>query len=285
MAVGSPCSAPLPSTTPPGGPAGLPPRSASLLRRVCRRLPGQDEARQRGAGAERGLKGASELLCGVWLPSGRREAPPERSGKLLTNVGPACSAGRRSGQRQHGRPLATQGRDPRPRHAPDPAPTGGIKCRPSAFRTLADGGGPGWHSPPWHISNHFPQPSSPLRRAALCASVSPVRMGCTAAVGTPGWAELPVGCRGLPGSSRPGQEPHLHRWPGTNTYLSPSGCSPGAGCVEPGVPLPGSAGTPCASTPGHPAPPCALHRRSRPPRDTLGCRFKGWEADMIPPER
>lgn len=192
--MGSPCSAPLPNTTPPRGPAGpcpaLPPQS------ILQCLPGQDEAQQHGAGVEQGLEGASELLCGVWLPSSRREAPPEHSGKLLTNVGLACSAGRWPQQRQHGCMLARQGRDPHRWHA----------------LALGEDASP----QPFGSSLASFQPAPPTKQPPLsCCTLRlsfPMGLGGTPMTGMPGQAELPTGCRGHLGSSWPGRAPHPHRW-------------------------------------------------------------------------
>lgn len=153
----------LPYTTPPRGPC-----SAPRLRHAG--LPGQDEAWQRGARAERSLKGARELLCGVWLPSSRREAPPERSGKLLANVGPVCSAGHRPRRRQRGRLRARRGRDSPPLHALAPA---GQSAGPQPFRSwLAKGVK---RAPP-RAARFQPAPPTeqlPLLFCAPRASVSP----------------------------------------------------------------------------------------------------------------
>lgn len=55
-----------------------------------------------------------------------------------------------------------------------------------------------------------PTKQPPLSCCAPCLSF-PVGLGCIPTAGMPGQAELPVGCRGHPGSSWPGQAPHPHR--------------------------------------------------------------------------
>ena len=255
--------------TPPRGPARPPPCSASRLWRVGRRLPGQDGARLHGAGAERGLEGAGELLCCVWLPSGRREAPPERSGKLLTNVGPARCAETLG----HG----TLRRWPRL----------GAKCRPSAAQTLTGGGAPGWCSPPRRVSNQLPRPSSPLWCPAPRASVSP--WGCTPQRGCQAGLSCPWGAGGTQGAAgRGGSLTHpAGSRPGTDPYLPPRGARP-----APAVPAARSQASPCPARPPPPVParrvpcvtPCPSPKTSSP-RGHPGLRSEVWETDTIPLKR
>lgn len=222
--------------TPPRGPAGPPPRSAPLLRHVCRCLPGQDEAQQRGARAERGLEGASELLCGVWLPSGRREAPLEHSGKLLTNAPPDAAKAVRPPARQTG-----------------PRPSGTLEgnCRPSAFQILAGRGDQDGTAPLGAFPSSSPRPSSPLCHAAPGASVSPW-----------GWAAPPWwGCQarlsslwGAGGTREAtGQGGCLTRTigsrPGPNPYLTPRGAR-----LAPAVPAAWSQACPRPAQPASPKP-------------------------------
>lgn len=184
-------------------------------------------------------------------------------------------------------PPPCQSRDPRPRHTLDPAPGRGESASPRPFGHLLVRGA-GMAQP--CMARFQPAPLTkqpPLSCCTPCLSF-PVGMGCTPMVGMPGWAKLPVGCRGLPWSSWAGRVPHLCHWQPARCkhVFTPSGCSPGAGCaacVEPGVPLPSPAGTPYASMPGTLCP-CALHQKHCPPTDALGLRFEGWEADMITQE-
>lgn len=179
----------------------------------------------------------------------QREAPPERSGKLLTNVGPAAGRGEGSAAAQH--------------------------------QT-----GPGPRSHPWHglaaaLGSAQPRTAHSL---AARASVSPP---FSAMLGMPGWAGLLVGCGGHPGSAQPGRAPQPAAWQPARheAVLTPPRHSPGAGCagcVEPGVPSPGPA--PLCQHSGHPESPPALTRRAPCCRDTLGfsacsCTHK------TPPER
>lgn len=109
--------------------------------------------------------------------------------------------------------------------------------------------GPGWDSPARCISIQLPPAKQPpLSCCTRCLSF-PVGLGCTPMVGMPSQAELPVGCRGHPGSNRPGRVPHPHHWQPAwpKPVFNPPGRSPGAGCagcVEPGVPSPSPAGIP-----------------------------------------
>lgn len=110
---------------------------------------------------------------------------------------------------------------------------------------------------------------------------------CTPMVGMPGQAELPMGCRGHPGSSWPGQVPHLHHWQPARhkPVLTPQGHSPStgcAGCVEHALAQPGW--HPLCQHAGHPASPRALHRRPHPCGDTLGLHPEVSEVDTIPPK-
>lgn len=126
-------------------------------------------------------------------------------------------------------------------------------------------GGGGWGgTAPCRAVKQLPRAISPPGKEAHCprASVSP-RGWAAPCHGDAGLCSAPRGARGHPrGGSGPGRVPQhtAGSRPGTNPYLPPLGRSPGAGCagcVEPGVPSPSPAATPCASTPGtvtHPRP-------------------------------
>lgn len=150
---------------------------------------------------------------------------------------------------------------------------------------------------PWHAlapalglwAPTVAQPRTAHSQAAsfACASVSP-----RAALpwrGMPGWAGLPVGCRGHPGSGRPGRAPHPPRWQPARhkpVFIPPPRHSPGAGCagcVEPGVPSPGPA--PLCRHTGHPESPPARQRRACSCGDTRELHPEISETDTIPPER
>lgn len=176
--------------------------------RAPRRLPGQDEAPQRRAGPDEASREPSELLCGVWLPSG--------SGKHLRNAPANClqMSGRPPAVAEAARPPSTRrGRDPQPWHGLGPA------------RGL------------W----------IPAEAHSLCSCLSfpagrtPARLGWAAR----GVRGAPGSGRAGRAPHPPRWQPARHEPVFTPPRHSPgAGC---AGCVEPGVPSPGPA-PPCQRT-------------------------------------
>lgn len=186
----------------------------------------------------------------------QREAPPERSGKLLTNVGPAAGRGEGSAAAQH-------------QTGPGPSSLARPGCGPWA---------PPWHSPARRIPKQHP---------FACASVSPRAalpwQGCQAGLGS-SWGA--GGTRGW--SGRPGRAPHPPCWQPARhkPVFTPPRHSPGAGCagcVEPGVPSPGPA-PPCQHT-GHLESPPALQPRAPSCGDICELHPGLLETDTIPPKR
>lgn len=188
----------------------------------------------------------------------QREAPPERSGKLLTNVGPAAGRGEGSAAAQH-------------------------QMGPGPSSLARPGSGPRPLGPHRGTAPHGAFPSSLL---CLCLGFP---TGCTPMAGDArlGWA--PRGVQGAPGE-RPagaGTSPAaLAAGPAQTRIYPPPRHSPGAGCagcVEPGVPSPGPA--PLCRHTGHPESPPARQRRARSCGDTRELHPEISETDTIPPER
>lgn len=235
-------------------------------------LPGQDEAQQRRPGLSEASREGSELLCGDSLPKQQAGNTSGELQQIAYKCGPTCSSGRRPWRRLRCDPVP---RPSRPIAPPQLAfwcvghlLTAGFQSRIAGWEggsCPAPAWGGGWGgTAPCRLVKQLPRAISPPGKEARCprASVSP-RGWAAPCHSDAGLCSAPRGVRGHPrGGSGPGRVPQhtAGSRPGTNPYLPPLGRSPGAGCagcVEPGVPSPSPAATPCASTPGtvtHPRP-------------------------------
>lgn len=181
----------------------------------------------------------------------QREAPPERCGKLLTNVGPA---------------VAKAARPPSAGRA----------------RTLIPGSGPAAALGPGIPAVHGPARSTPKHPSSPQFPRGPHSHGRDAGLG---WAGLSRGAGGT--RERRGRAPHaspavLAAGP-AQTRIYPPRHSPGAacaGCAEPGVPSPGPA--PLCQHSGHPESLPALQPRAPSCGDTRELHPGLLEPDTTP---